>query len=178
MAKHNAIAAVGQAILGLLSAARSSPEFAKAQFELYQGHNFQSPMDKGICLYLHRITPSSNIRNLPTRLAPNGKRFRPSLPIDLHYLLIAWAPEPVQQQLLLGWAMRELENTPVLSASLLNQHSPEQDTFDPSETVDLVIDNIPALEMAAIWEVASQHTQLSVPYVARTVRIDSDVEIK
>jgi len=178
LAKHNAIAAVGQAILGLLSAARSSPEFAKAQFELYQGHNFQSPMDKGICLYLHRITPSSNIRNLPTRLAPNGKRFRPSLPIDLHYLLIAWAPDPVQQQLLLGWAMRELENTPVLSASLLNQHSPEQDTFDPSETVDLVIDNIPALEMAAIWEVASQHTQLSVPYVARTVRIDSDVEIK
>jgi len=74
--------------------------------------------------------------------------------------------------------MRELENTHVLSASLLNQHSPEQDPFDPSETVDLVIDNIPALEMAAIWEVASQHTQLSVPYVARTVRIDSDVEIK
>ena len=178
MAKHNAIAAVGQTILGLLAPARSSPEFARTEFELYQGHNFQSPMNEGICLYLHRITPASNIRNLPTRLAPNGKRFRPSLPIDLHYLLIAWAPEAVKQQRPLGWAMGQLENTPVLNASLLNQHGPEQDTFDPSESVDLVMDNIPVLDMAAIWEVASQHTQLSVPYVARTLRIDSDVEIK
>jgi hypothetical protein len=178
VAKHNAIAAVSQAILGLLATARSTPEFADARFELYQAHNFQSPMDKGICLYLHRITPSSNIHNLPTRLTPDGKRFRPSLPIDLHYLLIAWAPEPVQQQLLLGWAMRELENTPNLNASLLNQHGPEQDAFDPSESVDLVIDNIPMQDMATIWEVARHDMQLSVPYVARTVRIDSDVEIK
>jgi len=178
LAKHNAIAAVGQAILGLLSAARSTPEFADAQFELYQGHNFQSPMDMGISLYLHRITPSSNIRNLPTRLAPNGKRFRPSLPIDLHYLLIAWASDAEKQQRLLGWAMRQLENTPILSAGLLNQHGPEPDTFDPSESVELIMDNLPVVDMAAIWEVARQHMQLSVPYVARTVRIDSDVEIK
>jgi hypothetical protein len=178
VATHNAIAAIGQAILGLLTTARSSPEFADAKFELYQGHNFQSPMDEGISLYLHRITPSSNIRNLPTRLAPNGKRFRPSLPIDLHYLLIAWASDAEKQQRLLGWAMRQLENTPVLNASLLNQHGPEPDTFDPTESVELIMDNIPVVDMAAIWEVARQHMQLSVPYVARTVRIDSDVEIK
>jgi hypothetical protein len=178
VATHNAIAAIGQAILGLLTSARSNPEFAEAQFELYEGHDFQSPMQEGICLYLHRITPSSNIRNLPTRLAPNGKRFRPSLPIDLHYLLIAWAPDAEKQQRLLGWAMRQLENTPILNASLLNQHGPEPDTFDPTESIELIMDNIPVVDMAAIWEVARQHMQLSVPYVARTVRIDSDVEIK
>jgi hypothetical protein len=60
----------------------------------------------------------------------------------------------------------------------LNQHGPEQDAFDPSESVDLVIDNIPIQDMATIWEVAQHDMQLSVPYVARTVRIDSDVEIK
>jgi hypothetical protein len=178
VATYNAIAAVGQAILGLLATARANPEFANARFELYQGHNFQSPMDEGICLYLHRITPSSNIRNLPTRLAPNGKRFRPSLPIDLHYLLIAWAPDAVKQQRLLGWAMRQLENTPTLTATVLNQYNSEQDIFDPSESVDLIMDNIPVVDMAAIWEVARHQTQPSVAYVARTVRIDSDVEIK
>ena len=177
MAKHNAIAAVGQAILGLLSAARSSPEFADSQFELYQGHNFQSPMDKGICLYLHRITPANNIRNLPPRVAPTGKRYRASLPLDLHYLLIAWARDAVKQQRLLGWAMREMENTPLLHASLLNQHGPETDTFDSSETVDLILDSIPILDMGAIWEVARHHMQPSVAYTARMVRIDSDVEI-
>jgi hypothetical protein len=178
VATHNAIAAIGQAILGLLATAQSSPEFADARFELYQGHNFQSPMDEGICLYLHRITPSSNIRNLPTRLAPNGKRFRPSLPIDLHYLLIAWASDAEKQQRLLGWAMRQLENTPILNASLLNQHRPEPDTFDPTESVELIMDNVPVVDMAAIWEGVQHQMQLSVPYVARTVRIDSDVEIK
>ncbi len=73
--------------------------------------------------------------------------------------------------------MRELENTPILNATLLNQHAPEQDTFDPSESVDLIMDNISVVDMAAIWEVARHHTQLSVAYVARNVRIDSDVEI-
>ena len=177
MATHNAIAAIGQAILGLLASACPRPEFAGAQFDLYQGQNFQSPMDEGICLYLHRVTPANNIRNLPPRLAPNGKRYRPSLSLDLHYLLIAWARDAVKQQRILGWAMRELENTPLLHASLLNQHGPEQDTFDASESVDLIMDTLPILEMGAIWEVARHHMQPSVPYIARMVRIDSDIEI-
>jgi Pvc16 N-terminal domain len=177
VATRNAIAAIGQAILGLLASACPRAEFAGAQFELYQGHNFQSPMDEGVCLYLHRITPANNIRNLPPRLAPNGKRYRPSLPIDLHYLLIAWARDAVKQQRLLGWAMRELENTPILHASVLNQHGPEPDTFDTTESVDLIQDSIPIQDMGAIWEVARHHMQPSVVYTARMVRIDSDVEI-
>ncbi|HEY6391853.1 MAG TPA: DUF4255 domain-containing protein [Bryobacteraceae bacterium] len=177
MATHNAIAAIGQAILGLLASACPRPEFGGAQFELYQGQNFQSPMDEGICLYLHRVTPANNIRNLPPRLAPNGKRYRPSLPLDLHYLLIAWARDAVKQQRLLGWAMRELENTPLLHASLLNQHGPEPDTFDASESVDLIMDTLPILDLGSIWEVARHHMQPSVPYIARMVRIDSGIEI-
>jgi hypothetical protein len=47
MATHNAIAAIGQAILGLLASACPRPEFAAAQFELYQGRQFQTPLDEG-----------------------------------------------------------------------------------------------------------------------------------
>jgi hypothetical protein len=134
-------------------------------------------MDEGISLYLHRITPANNIRNLPPRVAPDGRRYRPSLPLDLHYLLTAWGRDAVKQQRLLGWALRELENTPILHASVLNQHGPEPDTFASNESVDLIMETMPILDMGSIWEVARHHHQVSVPYTARMVRIDSEVEI-
>ena len=83
----------------------------------------------------------------------------------------------MKQQRLLGWALRELENTPILHASLLNQHGPEPDTFASNESVDLIMETLPILDMGAIWEVARHHFQVSVPYTARMVRIDSVVEI-
>src|SRR5207244_6117071 len=112
-ARPFAIAAVGRAILTMLAAAVPKPEFAGAAFELYQSKNLQTPMDEGVSLYLHRVTPANNIRNLPPRVGLDGRRFRPSMPLDLHYLLIAWARDAFKQQRLLGWAMRELEDTPL-----------------------------------------------------------------
>jgi hypothetical protein len=39
------------------------------------------------------------------------------------------------------------------------------------------METIPILDMGAIWEVARHHFQVSVPYTARMVRIDSEVEL-
>jgi len=177
MATHNAIAAIGQAVLGLLASACPRSEFAGAQFELYQAQNFETHMDEGISLYMHRVTPANNIRNLPPRVVADGRRYRPSLPLDIHYLLIAWARDAVKQHRLLGWAMRELENTPILHSALLNQYGPEPDTFAPNETVDLIMETIAIQDMGAIWEVHRHHFQPSIPYTARMVRIDSDIEL-
>jgi hypothetical protein len=94
MASPYAIAAVGKAFLALLAGACPKPEFAGAEFELYQAKNFQSPMTEGIALYLHRVTPANNIRNMPPRIAPDGRRYRPSLPIDIHFLLVPCTGSP------------------------------------------------------------------------------------
>lgn len=91
MATANAIAAVGQAILALVAAGVPRDEFALAQFQLYQAKDFQSPMEEGLSLYLYRITPAGEIRNYPPRIAPDGRRYRQVLPINLHYLLSSWA---------------------------------------------------------------------------------------
>jgi len=178
MATAYAIAATGQAILGLLASAVPRDEFASAQFELYQAKNFQSPMDEGISLYLHRVTPANNIRNLAPRVAPDGRRYRPPVPIDLHYVLTAWGRDSVTQHRLLGWAIRIIEDTPILPASVLNQHGPETDTFRPNETVDLIMETVPILEMGAIWEVARHHFQPSVFYTARMIVLDSRFELE
>jgi len=176
MARAYAIAAVGKAILSLLDAAAPA-DFRGGQFELQQSKDLQSPIAEGIGLYLHRVTPANNIRNLPPRVGLDGRRYRPSLPVDLHYLLIAWASNAVKQQRLLGWAMRVLEDTPVLHASLLNQTGPEPDIFGENESVDLLLETISILDMGAIWDAAKHNVQPSAAYVVRMVPLDSDVEM-
>lgn len=177
MAKPYAVAAVGKAVLALLAAARPTPEFAGAEFELYQARNFLTPMEEGISLYLHRVTPGSNVRNLPPRVTADGRRFRPSVPVDLHYLLIPWARDAFKQQRLLGWAMRVLEDTRVLHPSLLNQYGPEPDLFGEHECLDILMESFPIQDIGSIWEVAKPNIQSAVPYVVRMLSLDSEVEL-
>jgi hypothetical protein len=165
-------------VLGLLASACPRPEFSAAQFEVYQAKDFGDPMEEGVALYLHRINPTADIRNLGPRVAPDGKRYRPSLPLDLHFLVVPWARDGVKQLRLLGWLIRELENYPILTAAVLNQHGPEPDTFHPDESVDLIFENISIYDMNSIWgDLGQRNPQPSATYVARAVRIDSDIEV-
>lgn len=177
MASPNAIAAVGRAILSLLAAAVPKPEFAGAAFESYQAKSFLQPMEEGIALYLYRVTPGGMVRNLPPRVGLDGRRFRPSMPIDLHYLLIPFARDAFKQQRLLGWAIRTLEDTPLLHASLLNQHGPETDTFGENEFADVLFETVSIQDMNAIWDVAKTSVQPSVAYVVRMIPLDSQLEM-
>jgi hypothetical protein len=177
MATYQAVAVTGQAILGLLANACPKPEFAGALFELYQPGNFLLPMEEGISLYLYRITVNVNCRNLPPRLGPHGQRTRPPLPLDLYYMLTPWAKSAAKQQRLLGWAMRTLEDTPILPSGFLNHYGPETETFRPDETVELICEPISLQDMINIWDVFKPHQQLSVTYVARMIAIESPDEL-
>lgn len=180
MANFRAIAATGLAIRGLLEGACPRAEFPTAEFELYRASNFDAPMATGISLYLYRVLVNSSRRNLPPSVGTDGKRYRPPLPVDLFYMLTAWGPSAEVQQRLLGWAMRELENTPILPSSLLNHYSKEANIFRPPETVELICEVISIQDMNALWEgfkVGKTNQQLSQTYVARMVLIESEVEM-
>ena len=173
MAGQYAIAAVGKAILAVLAAAVPKPEFAGAAFELYQSRNIQSPMEEGVALYLYRVNPSGS--RTPQARFRNGKKFLPSITIDLHYLLIAWARDAFKQQRLLGWAMRTIEDTRVLPASVLNQHGPETNTFDDTETLDVLLETVSIADLGNIWDTAKPQMQPCATYIVRMVTIDSAV---
>ncbi len=177
MATYQAIAATGEAILGMLEAARPRPEFATIQFALYQASNFQNPMEEGISLYLYRVATNTTRRNLPPRTSPDGRRYRPPLPLDLHYLLTPWARTAARQQRMLGWSMRVLEDTPILPTGLLNRYGTEPETFRSNETVELVCEPISLQEIVNIWDAFKSNLQLSAAYVARMITIDSLVEL-
>ena len=177
MGTFQAIAATGQAMLGLLSDAVPRDQFPNAQFELYQMSNFQQPMEEGVSLFLYRIAANTSRRNLPPTTGPDGRRFRPPIPVDLYYILTAWAPTAVRQQRLLGWTIRMFEDVPVLPTGLLNNYGPEPEIFKQGETVEIILDSLTLQDLNNFWGVSKSSLQLSVGYVARMLHIQSSMPL-
>jgi hypothetical protein len=180
LATYPAIAATGLAVVGLLKDAAAGTEFADLRIDLLQAGDFQAgpPMPEGISLYAYRVAVNGSRRNLPPSVGPDGRRYRAPLPLDLHFLLSPWAKTAVRQLRIIGWAMRELQNVPVLPAGLLNHYGPEHDTFRPSEAVELFCESPTLQDMSYILEPIKSAQPLSVTYVARMVLIESAVPIE
>lgn len=175
MATFRAISAVSETLVHLLASRFSPEEFQmnSLEFEVYLASDFASPMEAGVSVFLYRMFINSVQRTPPGRIRPDGRRLRPPLPIDLHFLVTAWARDASLQHSIAGWMMRVLEDTPILSAGLLNHGG--LDIFEPEETVELAVAEIDTETLFRIWEVIGTNTyQISVPYVARQVRIESD----
>ena len=174
MATLSAIAATTEAIIRLLRSSYDPTQFNNAplDFQVYVANDFLNPMDEGVSLLLYRIFPDGTNRTPPGRLQPNGQRGPSKLPLELHFLLTAWAKTACMQHELAGWMMRTLEDNAVLFPGLLNSYKP--DVFYPEETVEITLAQLSTEDLFDIWDVIIRHVyQLSVPYVARVVRIES-----
>ena len=74
-----------------------------------------------INLFLHQVSPNAAWRNqgLPSRDA-NGQRLtNPPLALDLHYFLTAYGTADLEAEVLLGYALTVLHETPVLSRDVI-----------------------------------------------------------
>jgi hypothetical protein len=180
MATWNGIAATTRAILGALEDAcprsrfPTTLTFAPVHAAAY--NETKAPGD-GFTLCLYRVAPSTARRNLSPRLTPEGVRIKPSLPLDLHYLLTPWAGNVETQQRLLAWAMRQLEDTPVLVPAQLNRYLGEADVFRDDEAVEIVADPLSLVDLTSLWDKLKPQFQTSMTYVARMVLIDSELDI-
>lgn len=185
MASYSAIAATTHGILRLLESATASPEWtagggpAGVVFEPYDAAKLQKPPQGApkVSLYLYRVALSSVRSNVGPRVGRDGQRYRPSIPLDLHYLLTAWATDPLLQQQLLGWCVAMLEETPVLPASLLNSYRAGQEIFHDGETVELIWQPLVWADLSDVWEVAKANQQPSASYLARMVQLDSSLPL-
>lgn len=177
MATTQAIAATSKGILRLLEQAYEEAAFGglPATFALYQAKDFQKPMNFGLSLFLYHVAVNVAARNGRPWRDANGASLLPPLPVDLHYLLTAWATDAADQQALLGWAMRTLQDTPILPATLLNAATPG--TFGAGETVELHADQLARQDLAPLWDLMKPNQQPSAAYVARMVALASQVEV-
>jgi len=175
MANYRAIAAVSDAIAFLMESQYSPDDFDRIplQFEVFLANDFASKaLDAGVSVFLYRVYTNATHRSPAGRYGQDGHRQRPMLPLDLHFLLTAWAKDSSLQHTIAGWMMRILEDTPNLPVGLLNHRYPG--TFQNDETVPLCLTELTTEELFRIWEVIVNNAyQISVPYVARNVRIES-----
>lgn len=169
-----AIAATCEAVVRVLRASYVAADFGgeALDFQVYVADDFAQPMDRGVSLFLYRVMRNTLPRKVPGRVRQDGRVERPRLPVELHFLLTAWAKKASLQHEITGWMMRTLEDTPVLTAPILNGY--RADVFDAGDSVELTAAELTVEDSFRIWETLVSHTyQLSVPYIARTLYLDS-----
>jgi len=179
MATFRAIAAVSNAVVRLLASQYQPADFDNTQleFKVYLASDFvKSPMTAGVSVFLYRVYTNNSFRTPGGRPLPDGMRQRSQLPLDLHMLLTAWGKDATLQHTITGWMMRILEDTPSFPPGLLNQWT--AGVFRPDETVELTTTDLSTEELFRIWEVIGVSAyQISVPYVARVIKIESSVPL-
>ena len=72
-------------------------------------------------LFLYQVTPNAGWRNvgLPSRDGRGERLSNPPLALDLHYLLTAYGAEEFHAEILLGYGMQLLHETPVLTRAAI-----------------------------------------------------------
>lgn len=126
-----------------------------------------SPGNATVGIYLHRVVPNQQIGNQ----RPVGASLaRPSLALDLHYLITVIAGGALAEQTVAAWVMRELHEHPLLDRSVLSA--------DAGWRADEVVQVLPAAmdadQLSRVWESFRRTYRLTLPYVARVVRLDPD----
>ncbi len=178
MANFRAVAAVSNALLGLVQDRYPRDEFGSGlQVALYQTQDFTTPMKDGFSIYLFRIAINGSVRNLTLRRSSDGTRLRPSLPLDLQYMITPWAASVGRQHEMLGWVMRMLEDVGELSAGHLNHYMPQTDTFRPNEALEIICDPLTLADYLTLWDRLVPRLPASATYVLRMVLIDSEVQV-
>lgn len=119
-------------------------------------------------LFLYQVVPNAGWRNiaLPSRDA-NGERLtNPPLALDLHYLLTAYGAEEFHAEILLGYGMQLLYETPVLTRAAIRR------SLAPPSSVAPGGDLPPALEALFTSELAEQVEQIKIsPHSINTEEI-------
>jgi hypothetical protein len=91
-------------------------------------------------LFLYQVTPNLGWRNvgLPTRDGSGVRLSAAPLALDLHYLLSAYGSQDLNAEILLGYAMQLLHETPVLTRAQLRT------VLGGTSPVDGAIPNLPS----------------------------------
>lgn len=174
MATYRAIAAASATLVGLLRDRFPQDDFGgPLNAAVYQPRDFAEPMKDGIAVCLWRVTANVSRRAQAPRTDLLGRRLKPSLPVDLSYVLVPYAESADRQLRLLGWLLRAVEDLGALVASQLNHFVAENETYSDDETVDLVLDPLSVADQLVLWDRMKVMPPCAT-YVMRMVQIDSD----
>jgi hypothetical protein len=120
-----------------------------------------------LSIYFYRVDFNKTMRAAWSGVASQDGR--PRLPLDVHFLISAWADNSEHELLILGRAMEGLEVTPILTGPLL-QSSGE---WASNEGLQIIQEEVSMEAVQRTFDSLPTDYRLSVAYVARVVRIDA-----
>jgi len=144
-------------------------------------------------LFMYNVTPNAGWRNqaLPSHDAGGTRVSNPPLAIDLHYLITAYGASEFHAEILLGYALQLLHDTPVLTREAVRRTlapaspvtgsilPPPLDTLTASELADqveqvrLTPQTLNTEEMSRLWTAIQSHYRPTAAYQASVVLIES-----
>jgi hypothetical protein len=177
---YAAVQGVMAAIEGML-AERFPPELkatpVNATVQLFGSASFkQASIANTLALWLYRISidptvPGGYVRSLP---GSAGGRV-PEVPLMLHFLMISIADTALAENSLMGWGFQQLAITPIIGADRLAAQAlalPGQALdWDDADDVQVATEELTREELMRIWDTLPLKYSLTVPYVARGVRV-------
>jgi uncharacterized protein DUF4255 len=178
LASFAGIAAVGKSIEMLLNDCLEEQQPAppkKTKAVLVRTSDFEQSViassigSPALSIFLYRVDFNKTMRAAWS--ATSGHDGRSHLGLDLHYLITPWGVNAEEEHRILGGAMQCLETTPILSGPLL--HSSGE--WSPGEAVQLVLEEISTEAVMRTFDSLPTDYRLSVPYIARVLRLDGRV---
>jgi Pvc16 N-terminal domain len=144
-------------------------------------------------LFLYQVTANAGWRNvdLPSRDLNGARVTNPPLALDLHYLLTAYGSKDLNAEILLGYAMQLLHETPMLSRAQLRATlggtplvdgtilpSPfgtlsALDLADQVELIKVTPVFLSSEDLSKMWTAMQARYRPTVAYVASVVLIQS-----
>ncbi len=122
--------------------------------------------EHGVSIYFYRVDVNPVMRAAWSSVSVHDGR--PHLPLDLRFLLTAWSTNAEYELQILGRALQCLDTTSILSGPLLNVSA----DWAPNEAVQILIGEISTEEVMRTFDSLPHDYKLSVPYIARVIRID------
>ena len=146
-----------------------------------------------INLFLYQVTPNQGWRNaaLPSRDGDGVRISNPPLGLDLHYLVTTYGASEFHAEILLGYALQLLHETPVLTRDAIHRTlapaspvtgsilPPPLDTLAASELGDqveqirLTPQTMSVEETSKLWSAIQSHYRPTAAYRASVVLIES-----
>jgi hypothetical protein len=151
------------------------------------------PETSRINLFMYQVTPNAGWRNVayPSRDADGDRIANPPLGLDLHYLVSAYGASEFHAEILLGYALQLLHETPVLTRDAIHKTlapaspvtgsllPPPLDTLvaselgDQVEQIRLTPEAMSVEEISKLWGAIQSHYRPTAAYQASVVLIES-----
>ncbi len=143
-----------------------------------------------LTLFLYAVTQNGALRNAPFSPRTTQPRVMgaPALALNLHYLLTANSSDELHTEALLGAALLQLHETPVLSRDVINQTIASLDASplsqaiaragltEQNESLKITLTTLPMNELAPFWTAIQAPYRPSITFQVSALLIDSGSE--